>query len=216
MEKKVICGIYLIRNTVNGKIYVGQAKNIHKRIGGHKSEANKSVMSRRASPSLWVDFREHGWDNFKFEVIEEVEESLLKVREDYWIMELKSNNPEIGYNRRRDTVDGMIVHEQTSKKIRDRLRKEWEEGLRKDHGAKLAASWSEDENRKVEQGKLFSQTLTKYVYNIYNLEGKFIKTVLYKELQEMGLKNCNATMSKDQKNKIKFKGVIVEKVLIEK
>lgn len=68
------CGTYMIRNKKTGQIYIGQSKDIEKRFRTHCyiSDIDKAILLE-------------GKDNFVFSIIEEVDESLLREREKYWI-----------------------------------------------------------------------------------------------------------------------------------
>ena len=191
MKKEVICGIYKITNNINNKCYIGKAKNIYKRFWSHKNNSEKNKPDRRSSPMLFYAFKKYGIQNFNFEIIEELElvEDLLKERELYWMDFYQSFENCCGYNLRRDSETKMITHEKTSKKISERLKKEWKNGVRKNHSDKLKKRWEGNEERKKWQGDFFSKVLTKYSYNLYTTEKEFIKNILYKELAELGLKN---------------------------
>lgn len=87
------CGIYMIRNTKNGKVYIGQSKNIHWRWMSHKSALNHG---RNENPHFQYAWNKYGQDAFEFSIIELCEESLLDSREIYWIE--KYNATVDGYN----------------------------------------------------------------------------------------------------------------------
>lgn len=214
MKKEKICGIYKITNNINSKCYIGKAKDIYKRFWSHINNSEKDKPDRRSSPALYHAFKKYGVENFNFEILEELElnEDLLKERELYWMDFYQSYEYCCGYNLRRDSETKMITHEKTSKKISERLKKEWKEGVRKNHSDKLKKKWEGNEERKKRQGDLLSKILTKYSYNLYTTEKEFIKNVLYKELIELGLKNCIATFHKKKLNTITFKGYIIERV----
>lgn len=61
-------GIYKIENKVNGKIYIGQARNIEDRWKNHKSCLNSGKHDNTYLQRSWDKY---GKDNFTFEVIEE-------------------------------------------------------------------------------------------------------------------------------------------------
>jgi hypothetical protein len=109
----------------------------------------------------------------------------------------------------------MIVHLDTSTKISNRLKAEWKAGIRDGHSAKLKSSWKQDTNRKTAQSALLSKTLTKYAYELYNLEQVYIKTCTYQELIELSLKNCIATFCRKKLDYIKFKAYYIKKIKIE-
>lgn len=95
-------GIYIIENTKNGKVYVGQVgqgKNTtfttrfnhhykYLKIGKHK---NKHLQG---------SWDKYGEENFTFDILEIVDnKDLLNEREKFWVEYYKSNNSEFGYNK---------------------------------------------------------------------------------------------------------------------
>ena len=88
-------GIYQIKNLVNSKVYVGSAKDIHKRWWEHRAmlEAGKhhSVKLQRA----WL---KHGRDAFVFTLLEEVDCHVFLVpAEQRWI-DFYASATSLGYN----------------------------------------------------------------------------------------------------------------------
>lgn len=89
-------GVYLIKNKINGKCYVGASKDIYARWKGHQYESN-CPGQKGYNKALYRAFRKYGIDNFHFAVLEEcktVEEAFD--REPYWIEEYNSLTE--GYN----------------------------------------------------------------------------------------------------------------------
>lgn len=89
------CGIYKITNLINNKVYIGCSVNIEHRWIAHKSESLLEYNSAY-NYSIHKAFRKYGIDNFKFEIIEFLDEKNLFEREKYWIKEYNSFNE--GYN----------------------------------------------------------------------------------------------------------------------
>lgn len=91
-----ICGIYIIKNNINNKVYIGQSINIHKRIQEHfwKSECSKDVSYNSA---LHLAIRKYGKEHFYYEILEECDASLLDEREKEYIKQYNSISPN-GYN----------------------------------------------------------------------------------------------------------------------
>ena len=91
-------GIYCIRCTANGKVYVGQAVDFRKRWTAHKSalgrQKHRSVILQRA-------WNKYGSSSFTWQVLEYVETdvALLQEREQYWIDELRAAHHSCGFNR---------------------------------------------------------------------------------------------------------------------
>ena len=90
-------GIYKITNTKNGKIYIGQSKDINRRWIEHKCYY-KSKNHHSSSSYLYSSMRKYGIEFFSFEVIEEVEENELDAKEIFYINLYCSNKKENGYN----------------------------------------------------------------------------------------------------------------------
>ena len=81
-----ICGIYKITNTVTGDFYIGSSKNIKERWRNHKKP---STWKRSPNNPMYNDMQKYGVDKFAFEILAEVEESLLKEKEQEFIELLK-------------------------------------------------------------------------------------------------------------------------------
>lgn len=93
-------GIYKITNQVNGKVYIGQSKNIKDRWRNHKTRAFNDYESNSCYEyPLYRAIRKYGLENFSFEIIEECLPSELNEREKYWIKYYDSFNLENGYNQ---------------------------------------------------------------------------------------------------------------------
>ncbi|TXH78640.1 MAG: hypothetical protein E6Q85_01340 [Thiothrix sp.] len=88
-------GIYKITNLSNGKIYIGQSRDIHTRWKCHtlsiKDESNESVIRMAfAKYGLRNQVNKAGvYQNFQFEIIELCEEANLLERETSYIKEIK-------------------------------------------------------------------------------------------------------------------------------
>jgi len=67
MKNIKISGIYKIINNINGKVYIGQSKNICARFGAHKGPYKKL---RRGS-LLSKKIEQYGLENFSFEILKE-------------------------------------------------------------------------------------------------------------------------------------------------
>lgn len=80
-----VVGVYMITCEKNGKRYIGASKQVTSRFGQH--------MGRDAKLYPWKEFykdvKKHGAENFKFELLEECNESNKIKREQYYFDKLK-------------------------------------------------------------------------------------------------------------------------------
>ena len=81
-----ICGIYKITNTVTGDFYIGSSNDVKRRCAEHKKP---STWKKHPNNQLYKDMQKYGLDKFEFQVLEEVEESFLKEKEQQFIETLK-------------------------------------------------------------------------------------------------------------------------------
>ena len=91
-----MCGIYLIQNIIDGKIYIGQAVDIGLRWSSHLS-----LLQAGKHPSKYLQeaVDKFGIDNFTFTILCECEENQLDTLEQYYIFCLESTDQRVGYNR---------------------------------------------------------------------------------------------------------------------
>lgn len=89
------CGIYIIKNTVNGKVYIGSSIDIKTRLIRHKSMLRGGYHDNEY---LQNSFNKYGESSFTFEVVDECSSDELHIKENKHIEEFKSNNLNYGYN----------------------------------------------------------------------------------------------------------------------
>lgn len=87
--------IYILRNVVNQKIYIGQTKNMKNRWASHISEMKRN----KVQTPIYKALRKYGPDNFTYEVIvcsktqEGINEAEISI-----IIQYDSRNMSVGYN----------------------------------------------------------------------------------------------------------------------
>ena len=70
-QKQFRIGVFQIRNTVNGKIFVGSSVNLEAIWNRHKSELK---LGGHRNGQLQKEWEEFGEDNFKYEILSEIDE----------------------------------------------------------------------------------------------------------------------------------------------
>ncbi|ALV21051.1 GIY-YIG nuclease family protein [Carnobacterium antarcticum] len=108
------CGIYEIRNRINGKVYIGLSVNVDNRIRNHKYKLKRG---NHDNPYLQKAYSKSK-DAFFFSLIEECKEEELEQKEIEWINHFNSNLTEHGYNLLSGGVSCFRHHETSIKKMK--------------------------------------------------------------------------------------------------
>ena len=104
--------IYIIRNTVNDKVYIGQTHvSIKLRFQNHLSAARRGL-----DYVIGKAIRKYGEDKFYVELLEECLIEELNEREKYWIAFFKAIDNRFGYNM---SIGGHVVR--TTKELDENL-----------------------------------------------------------------------------------------------
>lgn len=84
--------IYIHKNKINGKVYIGQTKRRPEERWGQNGNGYKTQMFYKA-------IQKYGWDNFEHIILEEVSsQEEANSQEEYFIKLFDSTNPDKGYN----------------------------------------------------------------------------------------------------------------------
>lgn len=115
--KHILSGIYKITHIDSGKVYVGSAVNLKKRLGRHRDDLrNKNHHSTK----LQRAWDKHGEDQFAFSVIEYLtDKDQLIPREQFWIDSLAAVTN--GYNT--VPVAGSSLGHKASPETKERIRR---------------------------------------------------------------------------------------------
>ena len=151
------CGIYMIQNKLNNKMYIGQAVDIEKRWGDHRRGLRGGYHDNKHLQNSW---KRDGEENFEFTFLLECEESNLNMYEEYYIFELMTYDPRVGYNKNYGGKSGRPTKE-TKRKLSESCKGKQ---LSEEHKRKLSESTkgkqlSEEHKRKIseaEKGKQLS------------------------------------------------------------
>jgi|GEM_PF-3346794 len=91
--RKIISGIYGIRNKINGKIYIGQSGNIYSRWTAHRNALKNNCHHNKRLQNAW---NKYGECSFDFFIVEKCGLNELDIYENFWILYYNSKNN--GYN----------------------------------------------------------------------------------------------------------------------
>lgn len=112
MEKS---GIYIIKNNIDNKIYIGQSMNVQRRLYDHKRCLTKGIHYNKF---LQRAFDKYGKDAFEFRLLCECPKAELDEKEKYFIEKYDSMNPRLGYN----LESGGNVGKEVSEKVKEAKR----------------------------------------------------------------------------------------------
>ena len=90
------CGIYKITNLTNGKVYIGQTRDLHRRAIDYMRIQDPLYPIKGRQIELAI--RNYGIENFTFEVLKFCDFYELSKWEEYYAMKYKSLDPVYGYN----------------------------------------------------------------------------------------------------------------------
>lgn len=141
-------GIYAIRNTVSGRVYVGSSQDIHGRWAVHRHALRQGTHHARMLQRSW---EKHGAGVFVFEVLEVVKiVADLLPREQHWIDSLGAYDWTRGLNGRQNASSPR--GHKFSPEIRTAM-SEARIGRKKtpEHAAKLALARNEGLKRWIEK-----------------------------------------------------------------
>ncbi len=97
-------GVYQIKNTINGRLFIGSAKNLTGKMNSHKFQLKNGLHPNK---EMQKEYNEVGDRGFSFEVLDYLEpkEEMnydytkeLETLEDMWIQKLQPFNDK-GYNK---------------------------------------------------------------------------------------------------------------------
>ena len=113
-----IPGIYCFYNTINGKVYIGQANNIGYRIQCHLANLDDGLYFHNS-------LKKYGYDNFKLYLLERflyINKDEQNKSEIYFVSKFKSDNPKFGYNLTKGGEGhlGIPLTEEVKLKIKER------------------------------------------------------------------------------------------------
>lgn len=151
-------GIYKITNQNNGKVYIGQSKNLSHRKATHIYDLKHNMGHNK---EMQKDFNDNP-DAFKFEVLCKCSENDLDMLKKTYIKLYNSNNLECGYNLEDGGVTNHSCAESTRKK-----KSENQKGNKYMCGKKLSDEWKKHLSEAQPHKKRIQCVETNVVYDSF-------------------------------------------------
>lgn len=168
------CGIYMIINNINNKVYIGKSVNIYERIRQHINTLNKK--SKNENVHLINAWFKYGRDNFRYEILEYTErnDDVLKERELFYMEKFNSIDRKFGYNLRLDTSTNCILSEETKKRMSEGTKQYYiDHPEAKDVMSKaISLFWKNNPEIKKEMAKKVSEKNIQYKIEQYSYDKK--------------------------------------------
>lgn len=162
MERN-ISGIYIIKNTVNKKVYIGSAVCLKQRFIGHKNQFKKQEHNNRFQNFV----NKYGFKTLNFEIIELVSDiKNLIEREQYWIDYYQSYKSKNGFNICKiagSTLDVKMPEshvkscKERMKGNKYRLNKKWSDKEKQEIGYRSKEMWKNNPEKKKRMAKKVSE-----------------------------------------------------------
>lgn len=165
--------IYEIKNTVNGKRYIGQSgRNDNRRLNTHRYKLKKGTHANKHLLGAW---KQYGEDVFEWNKIRENINTVERLNEleDYYIELYNTTDPRFGYNMAKHSEAPMrgAIHSEKTKKLMSKSRigrpktKEWKEKIRKANKKTWLEMMNDAEFSKMHKLRSFRNCLTQKEVN---------------------------------------------------
>ena len=114
MNKKYC--VYMHKNLINGKIYIGQSNNV-------KDRWSRNGERYKGCSHFYAAIQKYGWNNFEHIILEDnISLQEIEKKEKYWIAQYQSNLKEKGYNLTEGGETGCLSEETKQKMSKSRLK----------------------------------------------------------------------------------------------
>lgn len=152
----MVCGIYMIKNTINNKVYIGQSIHVYDRLSEHKTKLNGKYHS---NSHLQHSFNKYGKDSFEFKLLKACKEKYLDRFEKLFIRIGDLTNPKKGYNKESGGNFNKHLSIETRTKISEGNKglKRSEETRKRISESKKGHEVSEETRNKISQKRIKSE-----------------------------------------------------------
>jgi group I intron endonuclease len=173
-----ISGIYAWVNEINGKMYIGKANNLYKRV---YCEMN-SFKNNKPQNLIKIEraIKKYGIDNFRVVQLLQCSKNFLNKAEQIFIKYYDSKKNGYNCTHGGEGTSGRIVTKEQIKKHKEVMKNYWNEERKKQHSEKMKLwfnSKSKDEQEKMMSGHMWW---------------------LNKECKEIHIKQCKKALTKER------------------
>ncbi len=160
------CGVYLITNKSNNKVYVGKSIILKYRW---KKHLWKLKQGKHHNLHLQSAFNKDGIDSFEFSILEKCSEDIVCEREMFYISKYQSDNPKFGYNKTKGG-EGLKATDEIKQKISNSLKGKPASESKKENCRKAQTGLKRSKQHKENIGKSLKHPISQY-----DLQGNFIR-----------------------------------------
>lgn len=197
--------IYMLKNVVNGKIYIGKSKNALRRFTQYKS-AFKKPRSKYLNSHISRSIKKYGTSNFTFSVIEYVSEAELADREIHWMKHFRSHERDFGYNLRVDSSGKTEFTPDMRMNLSLGARNQWLDKSKREKTIEgLKRGWN-DLDRKREHRERCRRQFRRNSYWVFRSDGSIL-CLDRQGLKDHGLLSVEAQFSIKKKDCVLHKDV---------
>lgn len=107
------CGIYLIRNLINNRVYIGQTTRKFKVRWQEYVAITKNLDAKKNITAIILAMRKYGIENFDFSILEICKKESLDEREQFWIKTFNADS----HNNYNQTAGGQNAALKSSKPL---------------------------------------------------------------------------------------------------
>jgi len=146
-------GIYQIKCSSNGKVYVGSSKNIEERWIKHRYDLDRNIHHNQYLQSVWNKYGEH---TFQFSILEVCAANVLLEREQHYLDILFDSTNVLNLARIAGSPHKLKHSEETKRKISEgnkgkKLSKETRQLMAIAKRGKKRGAMSEEQKKKISE-----------------------------------------------------------------
>ena len=159
-KREKICCIYILKNKLNGKVYIGQTVDYYRRMNEYKNR--KYSTSKSSKYGIMQEIEKCGFENFESSILQKCKKDELDFYEMFYISKYKSYVKSKGYNSfHLNKKKKQTLNKETRKKMSKSHSGLKETGTTKRKKSNMIYAIKDDEFIICDSGKLLGDKLGK-------------------------------------------------------